>query len=123
MCVVILRDVMESPHDEENFTDVERFDDVSAALLGGTFQSANYDHCSQFEFVFNVALIGTLCLSGFAANTICLLVIRKHQSGLLRCVRIDRLTADFDIFLQVSLIFLLFHRETLARKNVMLRFC
>ena len=58
----------------------------------------------RFNFYFNALLVGSLCLFGFAANTIAMLLVRKHQSSLLRCVRVDRLTADFDIHLQVIII-------------------
>jgi hypothetical protein len=60
------------------------------------------DRCMLMNFYIYAIMAGTMCLFGFVANTISVMMVRRHRSSLLHCVRVDRLIADFDIALQVS---------------------
>jgi hypothetical protein len=83
-----------------NVTDDRR--DVQEVPRTSGFETA--DSCLQMDFYLYAVLAGTMCLFGFIANTVNLMMVRKHRSSLLHCVRVDRMISDFDMALQVGLL-------------------
>jgi hypothetical protein len=89
-----------------NTSTVETADDFASAndVVSAVELSADRTECIRFEFYMYAVATGTLCVLGFAANTVALMLVRRHKTTLLRCVRLDQLTADFDVTLQACLV-------------------